>query len=351
MNGADGIDFSELDGADGVDRQTAGGKGGKAGIGGTAEAAGQANGIVALNPNGQGVLQWSFNHGQTGTLVLDGGGGGGGGGGGEGTAALPAPFGGNGGNGRDASGSTITTQTSNVNVTAVMVPAAGIPPTTVTNGFITVDMGWTSSGSPTLGNVNGAIWQRNANLTITLTPVGVPQAQGGGAAVVFIGGTGPGGPLLATCVDGFGNFYQVFSTAPEDAVVGTLGVGAAETLVWTQPGATATIVGGNQFAMQSILTGDMTAFGGQGGEGGTGGARGRPGVPGDHGLDGGVTPSGLIGGGAPGGAYGAGGDGDPMNPANGGRGGRGGNGGGIDAYASGFYQGTVSVWVEQLDPP
>jgi hypothetical protein len=232
-----------------------------------------------------------------------------------------------------------------------MIPDAGVPPGTVTNAFITVDLGWTSSGNQTLGNVNGAIWQRNANLAITLAPVGVPPAQGGGNATVVIGGTGPGGPLVATCVDGFGNFYQVFSTAPEDAIVGTLGVGAAETLVWTQPGATATITGGNAFAMQSILTGNMTAFGGQGGEGGMGGINRSPGLPGEGGQDGGVAPSGIPGGGAPGGTGGAGGDGDPMNPANGGHGGPGGHGGGIDGYASGFYQGTVSIWVEQLDPP
>jgi hypothetical protein len=231
--------------------------------------------------------------------------------------------------------------TSDVTVTAVLVPAEWVDvEEDVTDAWITLDMGWTSNSSPSLADATtGSIWARNANLTVTLTPVG--NQAGSGVATLVISGNGAGAVLSATGVDGYGNLFASFSTAAENSVVGTLAAGPSETSVRTLAGATATFAGGNP-AFSSILTGNMTAFGGQQGFGAFGG-------DGTDGADGSYTPfptpGGIIGGGAPGGD---GGDGGGAGMTFGGRGGDGGYGGSMNGFGGGFYQGTVSVTVAQL---
>jgi hypothetical protein len=220
----------------------------------------------------------------------------------------------------------------------VLTPAAWVNVNTdVTDAYITVDLGWTSTSSPTLGNSDGSsIWLRQANLGMTLDPQGT-QA-GSGTATVNIFDSGPGTQLSAIGFDGYGTFFQIFSTAAEDSVVGTLGVGPSETAVRTLAFATATFTGGDP-SFTSTLNGNMTGFGGQGGFGGAGG-----GHDGGPGQDGGVAPWGFVGGGAFGGG---GGPGGPL-PMPGGDGGAGGDGGYTYGFASGFYQGSIAVYVEQL---
>jgi hypothetical protein len=146
--------------------------------------------------------------------------------------------------------------------------------------------------------------------------------------------------MSAVGVDGFGNFFDVSSTATENATVGTLGAGPAETSVRTLAGAVVNFAGGTGgFAFRSTLTGNSVVYGGEGG-GGAG-----LGLVGAEGEDGGVEFEGVIGGGAPGGSGGGGGGSGPFA---GGDGGDGGYGGYLHGQAGGFYQGTVSVTVAQL---
>jgi hypothetical protein len=343
-DGANGQNFSGLDGVDGPANTTAGGQGGKAGATGEAEATGYTACITELCPNLQGGLTWSFIHNQNADLNLSGGGGGGAGGGGEGWND-PVTFdiflggnGGSGGNGRDAIGQTVVTQNSNIDVTAVLEQDPNIPAGTPTVASITVDVGWVSSGLGTLTNNGAPVWSRSANLTINV-----------GNAVLVIGGGG-GGVLTATGFDGNGNFFARDSVGNADEVTGELVIDEGEFSAVVTAGAIARLQGGNPFAFQSILSGNMSAGGGQGGSGGGGGFLGA-GTNGLDGMDGSVFINGNVGGGAAGGAGGAGGDNDPLNGADGGPGGRGGDGGGINAHEDGIFQGLIGVWASQLPPP
>jgi len=344
FSGLNGRDFVPLDGADGFG--ALGGQGGAAGDNGQAQSGGTAVAIDELNPDFQTTLSYAWIHNQWGDLNLRAAGGGGGGGAGtDGYEYDPqtqqgifyqAGSGGDGGRGNDARGSVTTSQDSDVVVSATCVvdPAISPPPssTPAIDCSITLDMGWVSAPNHDWnagGGPGSSPWERGISMTITA-----------GASCVWIVG-GPTGQIDLWAIDDFGVPYFKTSADVLESDTGSFGIGPGEIgITRVGPGAGASIVTPPN-GISSVLTGEMSAEGGQGG----GGA--FPWTSGGAGADGGL---GL---GAPGGDGGEGGDprpvdtdGDGQNDgsiAGGGDGGDGGDGDHVNEHKDGIYQGLVMI--------
>jgi hypothetical protein len=343
LGGAQGDDFTPLDGADGAG--PLGGKGGQAGDNGEATASGTTVAIDELNPDFQTILSYSWIHNQWGDLNLQAAGGGGGGGAGT-DGYVYDPFmnmwwftmggpGGGGGRGNDTSGSITNSQDSDVTVNAVCIVDPGIsPPPTNTPAIdcsITLDMGWVSAPNPDWfnGAPGTSPWARSINMTISA-----------GQSVVNISGAGMT-TITVFAVDDLGFFYWKESAYTLDSDIGSFGLGMGEIgLTRIAPGQTASIVTPAN-GINSTLSGSMMADGGWGGGGATGAGGGFGGMHGGLGL------------GAQGGEGGDGGGVREVDVDNdqiidfwlgpGGGGGDGGNGDHINEHKDGIYQGVVMI--------
>jgi hypothetical protein len=312
-NGANGGNATSIDGDDGPNFNTTGGQGGDAGIDAGADVDGQTVGELELSPDDQELLSWSFIHNQNANMDLAGAGGGGGGGAGLDGGGF---FGGGGGNGEAASGALNVTQTSRINVTAQLQRIA-MSMATPTNGRITVDIGWTSSGTWELATP----WNRGGTIVIT---------HSDGASLTI---SGPGGnnPMTATgTIPGMMCQFQASSNANLDSVTGELVIDIDDFVFPVTLNSTVNMRadGEEQTApvFSTLAQGTVTAAGGGGATGG--GAA--------MGVDGADAGNGDGGNGGAGGA-GFGQDGS---------GGDGGDGDAFESHENGIYQGLISVWVD-----
>jgi hypothetical protein len=299
-------------------------------------------------------LELDSQPGRRSALARPGGGGGGGGGGGAfvGLGAFAGGNGGRGGNGQDAFGKLDCVQISAADVVATLAhgPDADgdTPDTTVAR--VVVNLGWNSGGTETdvdMFNFPDEPWERNANLTITMTSA----ATGREKARLEIHG-GPTGPVWATgTVNGQTTFQKWDIDFLEDAS-GSFGIGLSEFPVTLSVGDEVRIIvetdpdhdgddDANVFSklqIQGENGGGLGAPGGVGGEGGGGAFRGV-----GDGADG-YSPGNLLGG--AGGGGGAGGEGFE-NAQDGFSGGDGGTGHKSHAQHNGLFQGVVEIHLDQ----
>jgi hypothetical protein len=319
--GANGQNEGNTDGLDGPDgngqNPGKGGKGGTRGTGGEATATAEAEGIGALNPDLQPVVEWSFIHSNWGTLDLEAGGGGGGGGGGGSKATFAGGKGGAGGVGQSATGSTDSRQDSEADVAATFTG----PPLHSTTARITCDILW---GDTWVGQRLN--WQRGLNLTISISP------SGGGNSTILTFTTLGNGLLQAQGTRRNGTTFTKTSTASLNDSAGAFGIGAGEFTDTVSVGDSVTIQTTPAGVFSRVFSDSQFRTGAVGGGGGFGG------MPGQDGANGWNAGSGAAGG-----AGGAGG----LFGFKGGNGGRGALGGTFSSDNLGLFQGVFSVTLDQ----